>query len=72
MKRVFPSRSTRRMTFLRPFFRAAATFCCNSSSDPTGLVTYRHDEIARAQPLCSSRAVLRDFGDDGAFCRIGQ
>jgi hypothetical protein len=36
------------------------------------LVTYRDDEIAWTQPLCSSRAVLRDFGDDGAFCRIGQ
>src|SRR4029077_2666057 len=36
------------------------------------IVTYRHDDIARAQPLRSSRAILRDFGDDGTFCRIGQ
>ena len=36
------------------------------------LVTNRDDEIAGAQALGSSRAVLRDFGDDGALCRIGQ
>ena len=51
IKRELPSRSTRTSTFLRPFFLAAATFCCTSSGAADGLVTDGNDKIARAQGL---------------------